>query len=288
MRLESAGFIIRRNGTSAQQSLRLLFKRWPRPSGRTSTLTIREEEVAIVRVRFRSAVFTRSRLLDRFIILTYGECCVCGLANTPNELDMIDSVAILRSRWEIVRQMRESIKVMTVRIRVVIRRSKIIRFMSRPAPSRNFHRNEKRRTALINVLGAAFWAYIDEFAIVIHWCKRAVPANEMKCDRLSLVKRSGKIKSRIAIAVTSILINDGVSNHNGTDNGDNMLACILVRRYISYYVIPPCCGVPGYSYKCILFTSCGNVSEKSVANIRNCGKYLYTFAPKRGEHIVKM
>jgi len=91
--------------------------------------------------------FTRSRLLDRFIILTYGECCVCGLANMPNELDMIDSVAILRSRWEIVRQMRESIKVMTVRIRVVIRRSKIIRFMSRsrrPTPSRNFHRNEKK------------------------------------------------------------------------------------------------------------------------------------------------
>lgn len=88
-----------------------------------------------------------------------------------NELDMIDSVAILRSRWEIVRQMRESIKVMTVRIRVVIRRSKIIRFMSRsrrPTPSRNFHGNEKRRTALINVLGTAFWAYIDEFAIVIH------------------------------------------------------------------------------------------------------------------------
>lgn len=91
----------------------------------------------------------------------------------PNELDMIDSAAILR--WEIVRQMRESIKVMTVRIRVVIRRSKIItkiiRFMSRPrwpTPSRNFHGNEKRRAALINVLGTAFWAYIDEFAIVIH------------------------------------------------------------------------------------------------------------------------
>lgn len=54
----------------------------------------------------------------------------------PNELDMIDSVAILRSRWENVRQMRESIKVMTVRIRVVIRRSKIIRFMSRPQGGR--------------------------------------------------------------------------------------------------------------------------------------------------------
>lgn len=67
--------------------------------------------------------------------------------------------------------MRESIKVMTVRIRVVIRRSKIIRFMSRsrrPTPSRNFHRNEKRRAALINVLGTAFWVYIDEFVIVIH------------------------------------------------------------------------------------------------------------------------
>jgi len=76
----------------------------------------------------------------------------------PNELDMIDSVAILRLRWEIVRQMRESIKVMTVRIRV-IRRSKIIRFMSRPrrsTPSRNFHGNEKRRAALINVLETAF------------------------------------------------------------------------------------------------------------------------------------
>jgi len=69
------------------------------------------------RVRFGSVVFTGSRLPDRFIIRTYRERCVCGLANMPNELDMIDSVAILRSRREIVRQMRESIKVMTVRIR---------------------------------------------------------------------------------------------------------------------------------------------------------------------------
>jgi len=225
----------------------------------------------------------RSRLLDRFIILTYRECCVCGLANMPNELDMIDSVAILRLRWEIVRQMRESIKVMTVRIRV-IRRSKIIRFMSRPRrpiPSRNFHGNEKRRAALINVLGTAFWAYIDEFAIVIYWCNHVVPANEMKCDRLSLVKRSGKIKSRIT---PSILINDGVSNHNGTDNDDNMLACILVRRYISY-VIPSRCGIPGYSYKCILFTPRGSVSEKRIANLRNCGD-IYTDLPRRRQNVM--
>lgn len=147
---------------------------------------------------------------------------------------------------------------MTVRIRAVIRRSKIIRFMSRPrrpTPSRNFHGNEKRRTALINVLGTAFWAYIDEFAIVIHWCNHAVPTNEMKCDRLSLVKCSGEIKSRIAVAVTSILINDGVLDRTTTGRTTAIICspAFLYRRYISHYVISYC-GIPGYSYKCILFT----------------------------------
>jgi len=82
-----------------------------------------------------------------------------------------------------------------------------------------FTGTKKRHAALINVLGTAFWVYIDEFVIVIHWCNRVVSANEMKCDRLSLVKRSGKIKSRIAVAVTSILINDGVDRIEPQRNG---------------------------------------------------------------------
>lgn len=128
-------------------------------------------------------------------------------------------VCLMSSIWSIAPQFRvrggksfgrcerESIKVMTVRIRVPWLGGRKLYALCRVQGGRlhpgNFHGNEKRRAALINVLGTAFWAYIDEFAIVIHWCNHAVSANEMKCDRLSLVKRSGEIKSRIAVAVTS-------------------------------------------------------------------------------------